>query len=54
MSARLADRLARAFRAARDFLRGFVGMPAATLRAADAHDAQHALEERAGRRPTCC
>ena len=53
MSARVATIL----RAARDFLRGFLGMPSARLQAKD-HDpaacVRHALEDRATRRRSCC
>ncbi|HVP31230.1 MAG TPA: hypothetical protein VMW35_18940 [Myxococcota bacterium] len=47
-------RLARLARALRDFLRGFLGMPAARLPAGSATCVRHALEERADRRRSCC
>jgi len=43
-----------AARALRDFLRGFAGMPAARLPGEGTACARHALEERAGRRQSCC
>jgi len=53
MSARIASALA----AARDFLRGFLGLPGtpgAPTPQGDAAAARRALAERAARRPTCC
>ncbi len=51
----LARRAGEALRAARDFLRGFTGLPAACEhRAGDAAEARRSLTERAERRPRCC
>lgn len=50
-------RLVRALGAARAFLRGFAGLPAPHLHGACTHDAasaRKALEDRAGRRRSCC
>lgn len=53
----LAPRAGDALRAARDFLRGFTGLPAAHERdasVADAASARRSLTERAEKRPRCC
>jgi hypothetical protein len=51
----MSARMMRILHAARDFLRGFLGMPSPRLRdGGSGACVRHALEDRSARRKSCC